>query len=403
MNILFLCHRIPYPPNKGDKIRSFNEIKYLSKKHHTSLVFLIDNKNDRKYIDELKKYCKTIDYDEIHPTWQKIKSLPYILCKQPISIPYFYSKKLQNKFDNRLSTVDFDVIFVFSSPMAEYVFNSGVNIPRKTKLIMDFVDVDSDKWRMYSEHSAFPKSFIYRNEWQCLMDYEKKIGKYFDMSIFVTDREAELFKSFAADVNAVSVPNGVDYSYFSSVRPEWRPRKARYIILFTGAMDYFPNEDGVLYFYRNIWPLIRSRTPQSEFYIVGTNPSKKVKRISGADKNVIVTGQVSDIRQYMCKADVFVAPLRIARGVQNKVLEALASGLPVVATPQAVKGLGCNGNGYLFIEDTDSAFAERTVQFVQTRLDDEAVQRRELFLKERHNWELNMALLEKVIAGNTER
>ncbi len=402
MNILFLCHRIPYPPNKGDKIRSFNEIKYLSKKHNTSLVFLIDNENDKKYIDELKKYCETIDYDVIHPKWQKIKSLPYLLFKQPISIPYFYSQKLQKVIDNRLSTVDFDVIFAFSSPMAEYVFNSKVKISKKTKLIMDFVDVDSDKWRMYSEHTAFPKSLVYKNEWKGLMSYEKKIGKKFDMNIFVTDTEVELFKSFATDVKAVSVPNGVDYSFFNAVRSEAGSKKAHYNILFTGAMDYFPNEDGVLYFYRKIWPLIKMKTPQSKFYIVGSNPSKKVKRISGSDKDVIVTGQVSDIRKYMYKADVFVAPLRMARGVQNKVLEALASGLPVVATPQAVNGLSCNGNGYLFIEDSDSAFAERTIQFASTRLGDEALQKRELFLKERHNWELNMALLEKVIVGNTE-
>ncbi len=400
MNILFLCHRIPYPPNKGDKIRSFNEIKYLSKKHNTSLVFLIDNEHDREYIDELKKYCKTIDYDVIHPRWQKIKSLPYLFCKQPISIPYFYSAQLQKLIDHRLAAIDFDVIFAFSSPMAEYVFNSTVNIPPKTKLIMDFVDVDSDKWRMYSEHTAFPKSLVYRNESKCLMNYEKKIGKNFDMSIFVTDTEVELFKSFTSDVNAVSVPNGVDSSFFSSVRPEENPPKEHYNILFTGAMDYFPNEDGVLYFYHNIWPLIKTRVPQSKFYIVGTNPSKKVKRLSGGDKDVIVTGQVSDIRQYMYTADVFVAPLRIARGVQNKVLEALASGLPVVTTPQAVKGLACNGDGYLFIEHSDSAFAERTIQCARTRLDDEALRKRKLFLSEKHNWGINMALLEKVITGN---
>jgi glycosyltransferase involved in cell wall biosynthesis len=220
------------------------------------------------------------------------------------------------------------------------------------------------------------------------------------MSIFVTDTEVELFKSFSADVNAVSVPNGVDSSFFSSVRTEGSSKKEHCNFLFTGAMDYFPNEDGVLYFYQNIWPLIKNREPKSKFYIVGYNPSKKVKKISCGDKDVIVTGKVSDIRQYMYKADVFVAPLRIARGVQNKVLEALASGLPVVATPQAVKGLSCNGSGYLFVEGSDHAFAERTVECARSRLDADAVRKRELFLNEQHNWEINMTFLEKVIAEN---
>src|SRR4030067_1025585 len=156
MNILFLCHRIPYPPNKGDKIRSFNEIKYLSKNHDIYLAFLVDDTDDLTHVNELKKFCKEIDYDVIYPGWQKIKSLPYLFTKKPLSVPYFYSKRLQKKIDKKLSEIDFDVIFAFSSPMAEYVYRSeSLHFKRHNKhsgrkmerprLIMDFVDVDSDK------------------------------------------------------------------------------------------------------------------------------------------------------------------------------------------------------------------------------------------------------------------
>ncbi len=226
MNILFLCHRIPYPPNKGDKIRSFNEVKYLSKKHKIYLAFLIDNEKDLPYVNELKKYCETIDYDFISPGWQKIKSLPYLLSRKPLTVSYFYSKKLQKAVDYRLLTIKFDAIFAFSSPMAEYVLKSKVFRSRFDRgerindpmLIIDFVDVDSDKWRMYAEYSQFPKTLIYKNEWKSLMAYEKKIGKAFDISIFVSDAEVKLFKSFAPDVNAISIPNGVDLSYFSNIK-----------------------------------------------------------------------------------------------------------------------------------------------------------------------------------------
>ncbi|HJZ23983.1 MAG TPA: glycosyltransferase, partial [Candidatus Babeliales bacterium] len=168
-------------------------------------------------------------------------------------------------------------------------------------------------------------------------------------------------------------------------------------ILFTGAMDYFPNEDGVLYFYYKIWPIIKDKLPQSKFYIVGGNPSKKLKTITGKDKDVLLTGYVDDVRQYVWKADVFVAPLRIARGIQNKILEALAAGLPVVATSRASQGIGCNGNEFLFIENSAVKFAERTISFADKRLSGKAVEKRESFLKQKYDWSGNLIELEKIL------
>ena len=267
------------------------------------------------------------------------------------------------------------------------------------KLIIDFVDVDSDKWRMYAEYSKFPKTLIYKNEWKSLMAYEKKIGKAFDISIFVSDAEVKLFKSFAPDVNAISIPNGVDLSYFSNTTNKTiRSNEQKgFNILFTGAMDYFPNEDGVLFFYYKIWPIIKDKLPQSRFYIVGGNPSKKLKTITGKDKDVLLTGYVDDVRQYVWKADVFVAPLRIARGIQNKILEALAAGLPVVATYRASQGIGCNGNEFLFIENSAVKFAERTISFADKRLSGKAVEKRESFLKQKYDWSGNLIELEKIL------
>ena len=411
MNILFLCHRIPYPPNKGDKIRSFNEVKYLSKKHKIYLAFLIDDEKDLPYVNELKKYCETIDYDFIRPGWQKIKSLPYLLSRKPFTVPYFYSKKLQKAVDYRLSTVKFDAVFAFSSPMAEYVFKSKIfPLPDGErgrvrggypKLIIDFVDVDSDKWRMYAEYSKFPKTLIYKNEWKSLMAYEKKIGKAFDISIFVSDAEVKLFKSFAPDVNAISIPNGVDLSYFSNTTNKTiRSNEQKgFNILFTGAMDYFPNEDGVLYFYYKIWPIIKDKLPQARFYIVGNNQSRRVKNIAKRDKDIIVTGYVSDVRDYFSITDIFIAPLRVARGIQNKVLEALAAGLPVVATPQAVQGITIKPQDegeYLFIEDSAFNFSDRIIQLAGEPLNGNTFQRSQSFLMQNHDWAKNMTLLEKM-------
>ncbi len=408
MNILFLCHRIPYPPNKGDKIRSFHEIKYLSKNNKIYLAFLVDSKKDLVYVRELENYCEAIDYDVIQPLCQKIKSFPYLFLQKPLTIPYFYSKKLQRAVDYRFSTVQFDAVIAFSSPMAEYVlrsklFQGGNGGIKKPLFVMDFVDVDSDKWRMYAEFTSFPQSFIYKNEWKSLMAYEIKIAKTFDINIFVSDAEIELFQTYTRNhVNAISIPNGVDLSFFSHrVKFENNDRLSRekdYNVLFTGAMDYFPNEDGMLYFYRKIWPIVKNSLPESKFYIVGGKPSKKLKSISEKDKSIIVTGYTDDVRQYLWKADVFVAPLRIARGVQNKVLEAMTAGLPVVATPQAVQGIRCEGSEFLFIETSDERFAKRVIELSENHLSEDAIKRREFFLKHNYNWEINLEKLEKILS-----
>jgi polysaccharide biosynthesis protein PslH len=426
MNILFLAHRIPYPPNKGDKIRSFNEIRYLSKEHNLYLAFLVDDKNDIPYLNELKKYCKGLDYDVINPRWQKIKSLPYLLTNRPLSVPCFYSKKLQDAIDKKLAEIEFDVIFIFSSPMAEYIFrskflqfkplslssrfnrqnghdmNNGINRLNRIKLIMDFVDVDSDKWRVYTRFSPLPFSLIYKREWKRLKSYERKIGRIFDWNIFVSEKEVELFKSFCPEASSIFFSNGVDFDFYKNEFSQSSPlngpnRHNGPNLLFIGAMDYFPNEDAVLFFSTKIWPYVKKELPNTKFYIVGGKPSKRVKVLSQKDPNIIVTGYVQDIRPYLGLADVFVAPLRIARGIQNKILEAMAAGVPVVARPEAVQGL--NGyDGCIRVEENNKRFALSILELVKIpHKRHKMVHDAKRFVLENHNWEENLKKLERVI------
>jgi sugar transferase (PEP-CTERM/EpsH1 system associated) len=397
MNILFLCHRIPYPPNKGDKIRSFNEIKHLSRKHRIFLACLIDNSDDVNYVDELKKYCDAVDYDMINPCWQKIRAIPYLFSSKPMSVPYFYSQHLQDAVDKRLSENDIDVIFAFSSPMAEYVINRAGGMKKQARLIMDFVDVDSDKWRMYSEHANLLYSFIYRKEWKSLMRYEKKVGEFFDLSLFVSNNEVLLYKSFAPDVEVMSIPNGVDVDYFTDTKNVKTEENGKYVIIFTGAMDYFPNEDAVLYFADEIWPEVKKKLPGSVFYVVGGNPSKRVRALSEGNSGIIVTGYVPDVRKYYQKADLFVAPLRIARGIQNKVLEAMAAGIPVVARPEAVQGLSAS-NGFVSVAGNPDTFVDSIMEI----LNDSQKREKLIFdargyINKYHNWHKNLDCLETVI------
>ena len=433
MNILFLAHRIPFPPNKGDKIRSFNEISYLSRKHNLYLAFLIDDPKDIVYVDELKKYCEGLDYDIIRPRWQKIKSIPYLFTEKPLSIPYFYSKRLQDAVDRRLEKSRIDAIIAFSSSMAEYVFKSKLNLltppfgkggqggilqqgagDYQAKLIMDFVDVDSDKWRMYAGFSTFPYSVVYRREWKRLMDYERKVGTAFDLSIFVSEKEAVLFKSFCPEAHTLSIPNGVDLEFFNTLNlpplqgegqggdglfsNEKNSERNGPNLLFMGAMDYFPNEDAVLYFYSEIWPYIKKELSHAKFYVVGGNPPKKVRDLSEKDRDIVITGFVPDVRPYLENADIFVAPFRIARGVQNKVLEAMAAGVPVVARPEAVQGL--NGlNGCIIVEENNERFAMSILKIIKTpQKRHQMINSSKEFVIKNYNWGKNLEKWNKIVS-----
>ena len=229
------------------------------------------------------------------------------------------------------------------------------------------------------------------------MKYEKEVGELFDLSLFVSDNEVALYKSFAPDVKTVSIPNGVDFDYFSVGKPgsgEWHGKN---VLLFTGAMDYFPNEDAVLYFSREIWPDVREKLPDSIFYVVGGKPSKRLRALSENNSGIVVTGYVPDVREYFQKADLFVAPLRIARGLQNKVLEAMAAGIPVVARPEAVQGLS-SPNGCVLISKSESEFVNSIIEI----LNDSEKRKKQIhnageYIHKYHNWHKNLDCLKTVI------
>lgn len=340
---------MPFPPNKGDKIRSFHILKYLSQNHQVSLACPVDSNDDLKYIKDLKPFCYTIDWVKINPEIRKILSIKALLKNEPLSVDCFYSKQLQIKIDHRLAQEKFDAIYIFSSQMAVYVESHN-----QIKRIMDFVDIDSLKWSQYANFIKNPVTrWIYKRESKKLAAYEKAIAEKFDVSIFVSDDEAEKFRmKIYNGKNILAVHNGVDYNYFSpngNVKTDPSP-----IILFTGAMDYYPNIDAVTWFAEEIFPLIKSKINNAKFYIVGNRPTEQIRRLHD-NVNIIVTGFVEDIRTYYQLADVFVAPFRIACGVQNKILEALSMNVQVVASPLGAEGIK-KGNP-IVVEAEKSKFA----------------------------------------------
>ncbi len=334
-NLLFLAHRIPYPPNKGDKIRSYHFLKYLSTAYRVHLGTFIDEINDWQYTDKLDAICAETCYLPLNPLTAKISSLTALLTGEALSLPYYKSQAMQNWVDNTIKTHSIKKVFIFSSVMAQFINNS-----HDVELFVDFVDVDSDKWRQYAKNKKYLSAWIYQREAAYLLAYEKKIARQAKLSFFVSEPEADLFKKLAPEVaeKTTFINNGVDTDYFSPEQSFTSPYPANEeVLVFTGAMDYWANVDAVTWFAEAVFPQLSKNYPTLKFYIVGSKATKEV--IALANDRVIVTGTVDDIRPYIAHAKLAIAPLRIARGIQNKVLEAMAMGKYVIATSAAMEGI----------------------------------------------------------------
>lgn len=390
MNILFLAHRIPYPPKKGDKIRSFHEIRCLAERHQIALVCLADDKDDLPYAAMLEPYCQSVDVVYLAPWLAKLRSLCYLPTHRPLSLPYFYSRRLQQLVNHKLRAEPFDVVLVYSSSMAQYVEHVH-NLPR----VMDFVDLDSDKWAQYAKHTTFPYACVYRVESRRLRTYEAVIARSFEHSLLVSPNEVADFQhmvSVEAPISAIS--NGIDIEQFQPAAEPYDPHR----LVFTGAMDYFANVETMLYFVREILPLIQRVIPDVTLHVVGSKPTAEIRRLAQSHANIVVTGFVEDIQPYVLQSAVFVAPMRIGRGINNKILEAMAMGVPVVTSSIGFAGIPGTAGQDLFVEDQPEAFAQQVIRLMQDpALRQQLAVRGRQVVEAQSDWKTNIEQLETIL------
>jgi len=388
MNILFLTHRVPYPPDKGDRIRSYHLIRHLARDHRLHLACQAWSREEAEAAEGLRHLCRSVEVVRRSARWATWRSLTGLVTGRPLTVPYFGSRELQRAVRRRCRHDPIDLVMAFSSGMAQFVPRLP-GIPR----IIDFADVDSDKWMQYARHAGFPRSLIYTLEGHRLRRYEKEVAGRFDACLVISRAEADLFRSFCPDCPLGVVPNGVDLEYF---RPrEMSPGSQE--LVFVGVMDYHANVDGVLYFCREILPLIRRRIPEATFTIVGGRPTPAVRRLSRLE-GVSVVGYVRDVRPYVGRAAVCVVPLRIARGVQNKILEAMACGRPVVTTGRALEGIQARPGRDLLVADEARSFADRTVELLQDEKMRERIGRQaRALVEDRYRWERCLRSLDEII------
>ncbi len=357
MNILYLCHRIPFPPDKGDKIRSYHQIHYLSQYHSIYLACLIDDPDDWQYVDLLRSMCCMVEVVERKGFQEWLRIGKAFIDGKPLSVGAFFVPELQEKVNTIIEREPIDRIMIFSSPMAEYVKKVS-SIPK----ILDFVDMDSEKWRAYAQVKSFPLSVLYNIEADRLGQYELDMANVCEESLVISQEETYVLGERSKQkVVPKVIRNGVDFKYFSLPSEAQRIKP---IIVFNAAMDYFPNVDGALFFCKEILPRIHHMMPQAQFLIVGRNPGSSLRRMADHLPQVQVTGTVPDVRPYLSDAMVMVAPLRIARGVLNKILEAMAMELPVVGTTPAFQGLAVAAEHGMYLADDPGEFADAVVKLL---------------------------------------
>lgn len=359
-DLLFLAHRIPYPPDKGDKIRSWHMLRHLTENWRVHLGAFVDDPADWAHVGVLKEICADVCLRPLSPRTGKLRSLTGLATGKALTLPYYQDAVLERWVRARLGG-GIGAVVVYSSAMAQFVMGAhGV------RRVMDFVDIDSDKWRQYAPTKPWPLSWLYAREGRKLLAWERRVATAFDASLFVSEAEAMDFRRLAPE-SARKVGhfnNGVDTEYFSPDHVLDSPfQEGAPSLVFTGAMDYWPNVDAVAWFAQSVLPLVRRVVPQVRFHIVGSRPGAAVQGLAG--EGVVVTGRVPDVRPYLAHAAMVVAPLRIARGIQNKVLEGMAMGKAVLATPQALEGIAAQADTEVLVAEDAGAQAETVLRLLR--------------------------------------
>lgn len=399
-NILYLVHRLPYPPNKGDKVRSYHLLKHLVKQHRVFLGTFIDDPEDEQHIETLRSLCTDLHVVNLNPRYAKFRSLNGLLASQPLTLSYYRDSSMADWVEKTCKRHHIDAVVVFSSAMAQYV----EAIPR-LRTVIDFVDVDSAKWTQYAPQHRWPLSWLYRREGRLLLDYERRMAARAARSFFVTENEAALFCRLAPEctVRVDTVCNGVDSDYFSPDDDRPSPYAADELpIVFTGAMDYWPNVDAATWFAAEVVPGLLERWPTARFYIVGRSPTPEVQAL--ASEKVMVTGTVPDVRPYLQHAAVVVAPLRVARGIQNKILEAMAMARPVIASSECAAAVDAVSGQELLTATTPQEFVDRAsglLESAETAADMGKAARRRVI--ERYSWEAHLSGIDHYIAHTTSK
>jgi polysaccharide biosynthesis protein PslH len=396
--ILFLTQRIPYPPNKGDKLRAFHVLNHWTERHKVFLGCLVDDAEDWQHAERLRQRCAGAYFAPLNGKLALVRSARALLTGEPLGVPYYRDRGLAAWVRQVLASQRPDCAFVYSSVMAQYVMGAP---HRPNRVLMDFVDVDSEKWAEYAARKSFPARLVYAREARRLLSFDRRVAAQSDASIFVSEPEAALFARRAPEAQAKLrvVPNGIDSTYFSPDNAGLRPeRVGTPQLVFTGHMGYWPNVDAVTWFADAVLPGLRRKFPDIALVIVGAHPAPAVEAL-GRRPGIVVTGQVPDVRPHVAASDVVVAPMRISRGVQNKVLEGMAMAKPVVVTPQALEGIEAEPDRHVLLASDAEAFIGAVARALEPGFATTIGAQARAMVVDRYSWANSLALYDRLLEG----
>lgn len=408
LDVLFLAQRVPYPPDRGDRITTFHFLRhYATLGARLRIAGFAEEPRDVEAGRILERELTDLGAAEVEVTaprldrrLRKLTSLRALATGGPLTLPFFRHSGLRSTIDRWIRERPPAVVHVYSSSMAQYCMRNDCGVR-----LMQFAELDSDKWRQYADSASNPLfAWLYRREARRLLAFEAEVARTFDTSFVCSPVERELFVERIPDAAPpVVLPNGVDVGHFS---PGPDPQRGPHTLIFTGVMDYEPNVDGVLWFVADAWPRIRSRHPDAELLVVGSRPCPAIRELDGRD-GIRVTGRVETTPPWFDRASVAIAPLRLARGVQNKVLEAMSMGLPVVSSPQAAQGIeraddsGSTATDPLIVADDMPATADAVLRLFADPAAARALgERAAEFVRARYRWE---SMFDRLDAVLTER
>lgn len=377
--VLFFTHRTPFPPDKGDRIRTYHLLRQLATRGRVWLGCLADEPVPPETHAALGELCERVAAVPIGKRARWAKAFASLASGGSLSEGLFASAELTRTLRQWAAETRFDAVVSSSSALMPYLRDP---VFRDTPKVVDLIDVDSQKWLDFARASKPPKRWLYKLEAARVRKLEKALAREVRAASVVSRAEADVYDAFTRPGAATVATNGVDLAYFAPQRVEEQPALA-----FVGALDYLPNEDAAVWFATAMWPAIRAKFPAAEFRVIGRNPTPAVKALA-ALPGVKLVGQVPDVRPFVASAAVVVVPLRLARGVQNKVLEAMAMGKAVVAAPPALAALETVSGTHLLSASTTAEWVESVCALLadpQRRQALGAAARQ--YVSERHHWE----------------
>jgi sugar transferase (PEP-CTERM/EpsH1 system associated) len=387
--ILYLTHRVPYPLDKGERIRCYHILRYLARRADVDLACLADEPVAAETIDTLQQHCRRLHIERLG-CWSRWRRVCFALLRGgTASEGAFASPELQRLLAAWGHQHRYHAILASSSSMAQFLRSDSLS---DVPAIVDLIDVDSQKWLDYAAASAGPRSWLYRLEANRLRRLEAEIARWARRVVVINQAEARWFRRHCPNAHPVVVSNGVDVDRFRPVENSIAQR-----LVFVGVLNYRPNVDGITRFCREVWPMVLERYPQATLEVVGRKPSAEVRKLALLS-GVRVAADVPDVRPFLATAQVVITPLRIARGQQNKVLEALAMARPVIASSPVLRGLDAEPDRDVLQADSPSEWLDA----ISTLFEDVGLRERlgragRSFVERHHRWEQCLAGLDKLL------